>query len=124
MSAAVTPGSIVHLVRTAGKNDVVIAISNRRGLRQTVEGFQQAREKGAYCVGLTDTLMSPIGRLAHEAFLASIESPSFSSSYVAPMALLNTILVACANYRRGRAIALLKEAEKEQRTGFRWYREE
>jgi len=40
------------------------------------------------------------------------------------MALLNVILVACANYQRAHTISLLKEAEKEQRTGFRWYREE
>lgn len=121
---AVTPGRVAHMVRTIGKEDLVIAISFRRGLRQTVEGLKQARAKGAYCVGVTDTFISPIAHFAHESFLTSIESPSFGGSYVTPMAFLNVILVACANYRRARTIALLKEAEKEQRNGFRWYREE
>lgn len=120
---ALTPGRVVHAVRAIGPKDLVFAISFRRGLRQTVEGLQQARAKGAYCVGITDTFISPVARYAHENFLASIESPSFGGSYVAPMALFNLFLVACANYRRARTLALLKDADAEQRTGFRWYRE-
>jgi DNA-binding MurR/RpiR family transcriptional regulator len=115
----VTAGQVAHTVRTVGKEDLVIAISFRRGLRQTVEGLQQARAKGAYCVGITDTFVSPIARSAQ----TSIESPSFGGSYVAPMAFLNVLVVACANHRRARTLALLKEADKEQRSAFRWYRE-
>jgi hypothetical protein len=83
-----------------GKRDLVIAVSHGRGLRQTVEGLRQAREKGAYCVGITNTLVSPIGEFAHEFFLTSIATPSFGSSYVAPMALFNVIVLACANRTR------------------------
>ena len=90
-------------------------------MRQTVEGLRQARANGAYCVGMTDTLVSPIGQFAHESFLTSIETPSFGSSYVAPMALFNVIVVACANHRRARTLTLLKQLEEEQRHGFRWY---
>jgi len=99
----------------------VFAISFRRGLRQTVEGLQQAKERGAYCVGITDTFLSPVARSADESILASVETPSFGASYVAPIALLNVILVACANYRRARTLKLLQEVDKEQRLGFRWY---
>lgn len=122
--APVTPGEVAHTVRSVGRRDVVIAISFRRGLRQTVEGMRQAGSKGAYCVGVTDTFVSPIARYANEFFLTSVESSSYGVSYVAPMALSNMLLVACANYRRGRAMRFLKEADKEQRTGFRWYQEE
>ena len=122
--SAVSPGRAAHTVRSIGKGDLVIAISYRPGLRQTVEGLQQARAKGGYCVGITDTFISPITGFAHECFLTSIESPSFNGSYAAPMAFLNIILVACANYQRARTIALLKEANKEQHSGFRWYRED
>lgn len=79
---------------------------------------------GAHCVGITDSFVSPIARYANEFFLAPVESSSYGVSYVAPMALLNMLLVACANYRRTRAMRFLKEADKEQRTGFRWYQEE
>ncbi len=122
--APVTPGEVAHTVRSVGRGDVVIAISFRRGLRQTVEGMRQAGAKGAYCVGVTDTFVSPIARYADEFFLTSVESHSYGVSYVAPMAFLNMVLVACANYRRGRTLRFLKEADKEQRSGFRWYGED
>ncbi len=119
--SATTPGRVVHLVRTLDKRDLVIAISFHRALRQTVEGMRQAKAHGVYCVGITDTFVSPIARFAHECFLASVETRHFGDSYVAPMALLNVMLVACANYRRGHALALAREAAQEQQQGFRWY---
>ena len=118
---ATTPGRTAYLSRNAGRGDLVFAISFGRGLRQTVEGLQEASSRGAYCVGITDTFVSPIARFSDECFLASVASPSFGASYVAPIALLNVILTACANYRRGRTLSLLKQAESEQRLGFRWY---
>lgn len=114
-------GRILHLVRTVNKQDLVIAISFRRGLRQTVEGAQQARARGAYCVGISDTYVSPLARECDEIFLASIESTSFGASYAAPVALLNAILTAVGQYHRPQTLALAKEMAEEQRKGFRWY---
>jgi len=119
--SATSPGRVVHLVRTAGKKDLVIAISFHRALRQTVEGMRQAKAKGAYCVGITDTFVSPIARFAQECFIVSVETCHFGDSYVGPMALLNVMLVACANYRRERVLTLAREAAQEQQRGFRWY---
>jgi RpiR family carbohydrate utilization transcriptional regulator len=119
--AATSYGATMHLTRSARPRDVVIAISFRRGLRQTIEGLLQARLKNAYCVGITDSVVSPIAMNSDQHFLASIESSSYGGSYVSPMALLDTILVACAQYRRKRTLRLLKEAERESRSGTRWY---
>ena len=121
VSCATSPAEVVHKMRVLGKKDVVIAVTYRRGLRQTVEGLRQAHANGAYCVGITNTLVSPISQFAHECFLTSVDTPSFGDSYVAAMALLNVIVVACANFRRARTLALLKKVEQEQRHGFRWY---
>lgn len=120
VEAATTPGQTVHLVRSCGSRDLVIAISFQRGLRQTVEGLEQARANGAYCVGLTDTFVSPIARSAHESFLVSISAP-FGTSYAAPMAFLNALVNACAHYRPARTVALMRKADEEQKHGFRWY---
>ncbi len=119
--AATSAGEIAHLIHSVGKHDLVIAISFRRCLRQTVEGMQQARADGAYCVGITDTYVSPIARFAHECFLASVDTPSFGASYVAPMCLLDAIVTGCGNYQRGRTMPLLRKVAEEQRRGFRWY---
>jgi len=119
--SATSYGRIAHLARTATKQDLVIAISFRRGLRQTVEGAQLARAKGAYCVGIADTFLSPLARICDEIFLASVESTSFAASFTAPVALLNTIVVTCAQYRRAETMVVVKELAEEQRKGFRWY---
>src|SRR5690349_2576088 len=119
--SAISAGRITHLVRALGKEDLVVAITFRRGLRQTVEGVQQARARGAYCVGIADTYLSPLSRECDELFLASTESTSFGASYAAPISLLNAILAAFAQYRRPHTLALLKEIAEEQRKGFRWH---
>jgi RpiR family carbohydrate utilization transcriptional regulator len=119
--SATSWGRIMHLSRSASRKDLVIAISFRKGLRQTVEGLQQAHGRGAYCVGLTDTYVSPIAQSCDQVFLASIEAPPFGASYIAPMAVLNAMLVACANHRRPRTLSLLRAADREERHGSRWY---
>jgi RpiR family carbohydrate utilization transcriptional regulator len=64
--ACTRPGEVVHAVRGLQKSDLVMAMTFRRGLRQTVDGLRQARARGAYCVGITDTHLSPLARFAHE----------------------------------------------------------
>lgn len=120
---AVSPGRIYHLTRTLGRKDVLIAISFRRGLRQTVEGARQAAELGAFCIAVTDTYLSPLARICHESLLASIESASFGASYSAPVALLNAIIAACGQHRHSRTLATAKQLAEEQRRGFRWFHE-
>jgi DNA-binding MurR/RpiR family transcriptional regulator len=119
--AAKSAGRIMHVTRAVNKRDLVVAVTFRRGLRQTVEGARQARAHGAYCIGISDTYISPLARECHELFVASTESTSFGASYVAPVALLDAILAACGQYRRPHTIELLKEIAEEQRKGFRWY---
>jgi DNA-binding MurR/RpiR family transcriptional regulator len=119
--AATSVGRTLHISRNIGTGDLVIAISFRKGLRQTVEGLQRARANGAYCVGITGTYVSPIARFTNEFFVASVESRSFIDSYVAPMALVNLILVACGNYKRKDTLRMLAAAAKEQKHGFRWF---
>ena len=119
--AATGHGRIFHLTRTANKSDIAIAISFRRGLRMTVEGLGRAMTNGAYGVGLADSLLSPIVRLANMSFIASVETPSFGVSYVAPMACLNALVAACASLQRSRTLALLRDVDEEQRHGSRWF---
>jgi DNA-binding MurR/RpiR family transcriptional regulator len=121
--AATSPGRIAHLTRSLTKDDLVIAISFRRGLRQTVEGARQAREHEAYCVAITDTFLSPLARIAQETFLASIETSSFGASYAAPVALANALLAACGQVRKAETMEIVREISEEQRHGFRWMHE-
>ena len=119
--AATSAGAITHLARVVNKRDLVVAISFRRGLRQTIEGAQQARAHGAYCVGISDTYLSPLVRECNEMFMASVESTSFGISLAAPLSLLDAIIAACGQYRRPLTLQVAKEIAEEQRKGFRWY---
>jgi DNA-binding MurR/RpiR family transcriptional regulator len=121
--AVTTTGHATYLMQRVTKKDLVIAISFRRGLRQTVEGLSQARAKGCYTIGITDTSISPVSRLADESLLVSVDVPHFGASYVAPMAVLDAILSAIANRKRARSMAVLKQMEEEQKSGNRWFLE-
>jgi DNA-binding MurR/RpiR family transcriptional regulator len=121
VSSATTPGISSNAARHCGKRDLIIAISFRRGLRQTVEALQQAHANGAHCVGITDTFVSPIARFADECFLMPVEA-HLSNSYTAPISFINVLLTVCAHYRRSRTVRILKKVDQEQRYGFRWYR--
>jgi RpiR family carbohydrate utilization transcriptional regulator len=118
---ALSPGEVVHRARHVSKKDVAIAISYGRGLRQTVEGLKYAKENGAFCVGMSDTFLSPLARVADQFFLTSAEHVSFADSYVAGMSLLGALITACANVHRQRNVSVLKKVAQEQRTGYRWY---
>jgi RpiR family carbohydrate utilization transcriptional regulator len=122
--AAVNPGRATHLVRSMGEDDVVIGISFRRGLRMTIEGIQKARENGAYCIGVTDSVLSPLARFSNELVIVPTNSFSFAASYVAPIALIELITAGVGNLRRKQVVDRLKEADLEQKYGYRWYQAE
>jgi RpiR family carbohydrate utilization transcriptional regulator len=121
ISVATSAGAVTHTVRSLTRQDVVVSITFRRGLRHTIEGTQQARLHGAYCVGITDTYVSPLARTCHEVFIASIDSVFFGASYTAPIALANAILTAVGEFRRSRTMEIVRELAEEQRKGSRWY---
>lgn len=118
---ATAPGLATHAVRGLGKQDVVIAISFRRGLRMTIEALQHARKQGAYCIGITDTYISPVARFSDQFFLSPVDTTSFGGSYSAPLCLLNVLLVACAEVRHTKTLQVMKKVAEEQRHGFRFY---
>lgn len=122
--AAVAPGRATHLARSTTKDDIVIGISFRRGLRMTIEGIERARKNGAYCVGVTDSMLSPLARFSDELLIVPIDSLSFAASYVAPLALIDLITAGVGSLRRKQVVARLKEADQEQKHGYRWYQTE
>ena len=116
-----TTGRIVHLMRGVTKRDLVIAISFGRGLRSTVEGLKEAKRRGAFCVGIADSYVSPLAEPSDKFFIAPVRTPSFGMAYAAPMSLMNALTAGCAFANRRRTLAVLKEVAAEQRSGSRWY---
>lgn len=114
-------GNVQHKARLLSRRDLLVAISFGRCLRVTVEAVRLARQRGVPTFGITDSDTTPIARNCDAYLLAPILSSTFTGSYVAPMALLNAIVLACAQLRPRRSLALLRQSEKEYRSGPRWY---
>src|SRR3984957_10438613 len=108
-------------VRSLTSRDLLIAISFKQGLRETVEAALRAQKQGVPTFGITDGVDTPIARICDSISIAPVTSVSFANSYVAPMALVGTILVACAHTQTARTLALLRRSEEEDRADHRWY---
>jgi RpiR family carbohydrate utilization transcriptional regulator len=116
-------GNLQHKIRLLGKEDLLVAISFGRCLRVTVESVLRARERKVPTFGITDSDTTPIARYCDSYMIVPIFGATFTGSYVAPMAAINAILVACAHIKPGRSLALLRQIEKEYDSGSRWYKE-
>ena len=77
--------------------DVVIGISFPRYSRRTVKAVRFARDQGATVIGLTDVATSPIARVADINLFAKSDMVSFVDSLVAPLSLINALIVAVGN---------------------------
>ena len=116
-------GNVLHKVDLLTDKDLLIAISFGRCLKETVNAVQRARARRVPTFGITDGNTTPIAMQCDAHLLAPIGSPSFTGSYVAPMALVNAITLACTHLQPKRALAILRRAEEDYRSGERWYQE-
>jgi DNA-binding MurR/RpiR family transcriptional regulator len=122
-AATGSEGTVQHKVKLLTRKDLLIGISFGQCLRVTVEAIQRARKMGAATFGITDSETTPVARHSNNYLLAPTFSPSFLSSYAAPMALVNAIYVACVHLHPKRSLTTLKPTDKEYLAGLRWYRE-
>lgn len=116
-------GVVQNKVRVLTKEDLLIGISFSPGLQETIDSVKLASQRGVPTIGITDRDKSPIARFCDDYLIASIERTSFFDSYVAPVALINAITIACAHSQPKRLLALLEQTEKEDRASGRWYQE-
>jgi DNA-binding MurR/RpiR family transcriptional regulator len=78
------------------ESDVLIGISFPRYSARTVEVMRFARHCGAQVVAVTDGPMSPLCEVADACLTARTDMASFVDSLVAPLSLINALLVAIA----------------------------
>lgn len=77
-----------------GEGDVVIGVSFPRYSRRTVRAMEFARKQGATVLAVTDSEASPLAAIADHALLAKSDMASFVDSLVAPLSLINALIVA------------------------------
>lgn len=85
---------VFEQIHRIGKNDVLISLSFPRYSQLTVSAAHFARESGARVVAITDSKDSPLSQYGDYLLLARSEMVSFIDSLVAPLSLVNALIVA------------------------------
>lgn len=80
-------------------DDVVIGFSFPRYSAATVKGAQYCRTTGATVIGFTDSHLSPLGQHSDHVLLAKSDMLSLVDSLVAPLSVVNALIVALASGR-------------------------
>ena len=81
-------------VLRASEGDVVIGISFPRYSKRTTKAIQFVKSQGASVIGITDSKQSPIATHADFCITARSDMASFVDSLVAPLSVINALIVA------------------------------
>ncbi|MBQ8005682.1 MAG: MurR/RpiR family transcriptional regulator, partial [Clostridia bacterium] len=98
---------IMHL----SAQDTMIAISFPRYSQRIINAVEYAKEVGADVVALTDSKRSPIAAYADQLLTAESDMVSYVDSLVAPLSIINAIIVAVARERQDLFSDQLKKLE-------------
>lgn len=113
----------VHIVTASGtsemfekivgmkSDDVVIAFSFPRYSSSTVKAAQYCRSTGAEVIAITDHQDSPLGQCATHVLCAKSDMVSLVDSLVAPLSVVNALIVAIANKREKELHRTFEELE-------------
>lgn len=98
----------VHIITTSGASemfekvvkigadDVVIAFSFPRYSSSTVQCVRYCATTGATVVGITDSKLSPLGQVCDPVLVAKSDMISLVDTLVAPLSVINALIVALA----------------------------
>jgi DNA-binding MurR/RpiR family transcriptional regulator len=77
-----------------GEEDVFIGISFPRYSKRTLKAATFAKSSGAKVIALTDSYSAPLAQVADYVLVAKSDIASFVDSLVAPLSLINALIVA------------------------------
>jgi DNA-binding MurR/RpiR family transcriptional regulator len=83
-----------------GPEDVLVAISFPRYSKRVVTAVEFAHHVGANVISLTDSHHSPIALLADQLLTAHTDMASFVDSLVAPLSIINALIVALSRKKQ------------------------
>ena len=97
-------GEIFEQLFRIGPGDVLIAITFPRYSKVTMNTVKFAKDRGATIVAITDSELSPLYQQADVSLLVTSDMFSFVDSMVAPISMINALLVALG-YRKGQDVS-------------------
>ena len=93
------------------KQDVMIGISFPRYSTSTVDAMRFASERGATVIAITDTKTSPVTAISDCVLLARSGMVSVVDSLIAPLSLINALIVATVAEKRDEVTQTFKQLE-------------
>lgn len=108
-----TSGSeLFEEILSIGKDDVMIAISFPRYSKRIINAVEFAHEAGANVITITDSKLSPVAAKADQVLVAQSDVVSFIDSLVAPMSVINAIVVAVSRKKHDELTDRLRRLEE------------
>ncbi|MCF2661046.1 MurR/RpiR family transcriptional regulator [Pseudoflavonifractor phocaeensis] len=92
--SANTASEVFENLLRVGEGDVVIGVSFPRYSSRTVQAMSFARDRKATTIAITDSEASPLAPICTYTLKARSDMASFVDSLVAPLSLVNALLVA------------------------------
>lgn len=89
-----TIGDIFEQLFRIDKDDLVIAIAFPRYSSRTIKALEYAKSRDAKAIVVTDSMLSPLCANADYTLIAKSNMESFVDSIVAPLSVLNALIVA------------------------------
>ncbi|MGL4798127.1 MAG: MurR/RpiR family transcriptional regulator [Cellulosilyticaceae bacterium] len=89
-----------EIIHRIDENDVIIGISFPRYSKRILKALEFARAQKATVVAITDSYISPIAQYAHHTLIGRSEMVSFVDSLVAPLSIINALIVAISLKKR------------------------
>ncbi|MCL2517527.1 MAG: MurR/RpiR family transcriptional regulator [Oscillospiraceae bacterium] len=107
-----TSGSeLFEQILRLNKEDVLIAITFPRYSKNVVRSVEYAKHIGAHIIALTDSKLSPIAESADSLLLAKSDMASFVDSLVAPLSIINALIVAISKIKQEEFIDIFGKLE-------------
>lgn len=97
--SGMSTGEMFEKIVGVNSEDVVIAFSFPRYSCSTTKGAQYCCSAGATVIGFTDSKLSPLGQCCDHVLIAKSDMVSLVDSLVAPLSIINALIVAIAAKR-------------------------
>ncbi len=91
--------------------DIIIGISFPRYSKRTIDALSYAKEKNAKIISITDSLISPLTPYSDKVLTAKSDMDSFVDSLVAPMSLINALIVSLGMKDKDKMIEVFENLE-------------
>ena len=100
-----------EIIHRINKDDVIIGLSFPRYSKRILKALEFAKTKEATVIAITDSHISPIAQYAQYTLIGRSEMVSFVDSLVAPLSIINAIIVAVSLRKKDEISANLENLE-------------